>query len=47
MNATANRKPGRAMFSGVRFAPTLAPSALNSIACNEASGFKGLKVSLV
>src|ERR1700733_5269316 len=47
MNAMVNRKPGSATFSGVRLAPTLAPRALNSIARNCASGFKGEKVSLV
>jgi len=31
----------------VRLAPTLAPRALSSIACSEASGFNGLKVSFV
>src|SRR5580700_7241626 len=47
MNAMVNRRPGSATFSGVRLAPTLAPRALNSIARNCASGFKGEKVSLV
>src|SRR5580658_2471166 len=47
MNATVNRRPGSATLSGVRLTPTLAPRAFSSIACSEASGFKGLKVSFV
>src|SRR5271163_3434321 len=47
MNATVNRRPGSATLSGVRLTPTLAPRALSSIACSEASGFKGLNVSFV
>src|SRR5271156_1396874 len=47
MNAAVNRRSGSATLSGVRLTPTLAPRARSSIACSEASGFKGLKVSFV
>jgi hypothetical protein len=47
MKGTVNRRPGCATVSGVKFAPTLVPTALSSCASSEASGFRGLKVSFV
>ena len=38
VNATVKRRPGSATVSGVKFAPTLVPTALSSRASSEASG---------
>jgi hypothetical protein len=38
MNATVKGRPGSATVSGLKFAPTLVPTALSSRASSEASG---------
>ena len=48
MNAVVNRRPGSATFSGVRFAPTLAPTSTQFARLQlRRRAFKGVKVSFV